>query len=404
MEKRLLGYGMLGAAVLLLLCVLYVNSTRSTIPLVFSPTQVLNTLWNSYKQEYLEPGTSRTLDKQRANVTTSEGQSYTMLRAVWVGDKKTFDEAWTWTKNNLDRPDDRLLSWLFGQRPDGSYGVLTAEGGDSTASDADTDIAMALVFAFARWQDPGYLGDARVIIHDIWEKEVIEINGKPYLTANNFEKFSSSTSAIINPSYLAPYAYRIFSFIDPSHNWSSVVDSSYDIIERSMDASLGSGTTTMPPDWVRIDKKSGTLLPPTGGLTTNFGYDAMRTPWRMALDYAWYQDGRAKNILDKMSFLSDTWNTKKSISTTYTHAGEDVSHTESPAVYGGTIGYFLISDPSQAKEVYEQKLQFLFDPNRNTWKDVLSYYDDNWAWFGIGLYNNLLPNLFTTLPPKAYEI
>jgi hypothetical protein len=37
----------------------------------------------------------------------------------------------------------------------------------------------------------------------------------------------------------------------------------------------------------------------------------------------------------------------------------------------------------------------LFSPDSNTWKITLGYYDDNWAWFGIALYNNLLPNLAT---------
>jgi hypothetical protein len=53
----------------------------------------------------------------------------------------------------------------------------------------------------------------------------------------------------------------------------------------------------------------------------------------------------------------------------------------------------MVSDPELAKEVYEKKLAFLFDQDTNTWKGDLSYYDSNWAWFGIALYNGLLPNL-----------
>ena len=65
---------------------------------------------------------------------------------------------------------------------------MTAQGGENDASDADTDLAMSLVFAYARWQDPTYLGDARVIIHDLWAEDVVTINGTPYMSADNVEK------------------------------------------------------------------------------------------------------------------------------------------------------------------------------------------------------------------------
>src|SRR5581483_2812051 len=101
MGTRLLGYGLIVVALVLALAVFYRNSKQSEVPLVFSPQQMLNSTWLNYKNDYLESGTGRTLDKSRGNVTTSEGESYTMLRAVWLGDKQTFDTSWQWTKDNL---------------------------------------------------------------------------------------------------------------------------------------------------------------------------------------------------------------------------------------------------------------------------------------------------------------
>ena len=37
-------------------------------------------------------------------------------------------------------------------------------------------------------------------------------------------------------------------------------------------------------------------------------------------------------------------------------------------------------------------------PDFQDWKTPLGYYDDNWAWFGIALYNNFLDDLY---PPKS---
>src|SRR3989344_1343957 len=155
MRMRFVGYGLLFVAVLIALIVFYYNSARIKGPLIFSPTQVLGTTWGKYKVQYLEESTGRTLDKDRGYITTSEGESYTMLRAVWMSDKTTFDRSWEWSKNNLmHKSGDRLLSWLFGQLQDGSYGILTEQDGQNAASDADTDIALALILAYARWQDP----------------------------------------------------------------------------------------------------------------------------------------------------------------------------------------------------------------------------------------------------------
>lgn len=404
MNTRFAGYALLCASLVLLASVLYLLSPKSKTPLVFSPTQVLGATWRIYKDYYFEKTSGRVLDLSQSGVTTSEGESYAMLRAVWQSDKAAFDQQWSWTKDNLLHDTDWLSSWRFGEREDGSYGVLTAEGGEHAASDADTDIALALVFAYARWQDPTYIGEARRVLDDIWDKEVILIGGKPYMTANDLEKFSGSGTAVVNPSYLAPYAYRIFALVDSAHPWGELVDTSYELLGRSMEQPLGKTISAgLPPDWVLIDKRTGALSRPAAGtMTTNFGYDALRVPWRLALDYQWYADSRAKDLLGRMSFLSQQWRDTGALASVYAHDGSVVADYESAAMYGGAIGYFMVADQEQAREVYEQKLAFLYDSDTNDWKQRLSYYDDNWAWFGIGLYNNLLPNLVANLPASAY--
>ncbi len=408
MGMRLLGYVLIGAAIVLAGAALYLSNPSSQVALVFTPTQVLGGSWENYKKEYLEPGTGRTIDYSKNNgITTSEGESYTMLRAVWEGDKATFDQSWTWTKDNLKRPNDRLSSWLFGKEPNGSYGVLTAQGGQNDASDADTDLALSLVFAYARWQDTSYLGDARVIIHDLWANDVITVNGTPYMTADNVEKTSVSPVALIDVSYLAPYAYRIFAQIDPADPWSELVDSSYQIIGASMRSPLDKQRSAgLPPDWVSINKTTGALsaLTSSSTLTTNFGFDAMRVPYRLALDYQWYGDPRDQALLSQMSFFTTQWQANGALASTYAHDGSVVNPAEDAAVYGGTIGYFMVADPKDAPAVYTQKLQYLWNPDTDRWKTILPYYEDNWAWFGIGLYNHLLPNLFASLPAQAYQL
>ena len=77
---------------------------------IFSNQAMLEALWENYKEEYIEDSSFRTLDKQRDNITTSEGQSYAMLRAVWQDDKQTFDKSW----NGLKIICGRKISYLHG--------------------------------------------------------------------------------------------------------------------------------------------------------------------------------------------------------------------------------------------------------------------------------------------------
>lgn len=397
-RNTLIGIFFLLASLGVVFGVIFYNSSSRQIPVVFAPRTMLLSLWEGYKTAYLEPGTFRTLDRDRSNITTSEGESYTMLRAVWMDDKDVFDASWKWTKDNLKHDNDFLFAWLFGKDVTGKYKVLAGSGGENTASDADTDIALSLVLAYSRWKDPVYLNEARAVMDDIWKQEVVVIRGRPYMAANNIERESPSR-IIVNPSYFSPYAYRTFAAVDSSHNWKGLIDTSYEVLlvsaNSALDAKKSSG---LPPDWIAIDRSSGAILPPSGtDLGTGYGYDAMRIPWRLALDYRFSQDSRAKEVLSRFSLLDSEWSRLGEIPAQHAHNGTVISPTESPAVYGGTLGYWIVTDPARAKEVYLSKLQILYNPDTEQWKKPLGYYEDNWVWFGMALYHNELPDLTSSL-------
>ena len=371
----------------------YKNSNQRTIPLVFSNNQTLLEMWSSYKESYVEQGSGRTVDRGQKNISTSEGESYTMLRAVWMDDKDTFDRSWTWTKGNLQRPDS-LFAWRYGQLQDGSYGVQTDIGGQNAAADGDTDIALALLMAYNRWKQPEYLTAAKPIIASIWEKEVVMVNGKPVLASNDIER-NSKTDILINPSYFAPYAYRTFAKVDTQHDWKGLTDNSYAILLTLMSSPLGSAKTVgLPPDWVVMNRTTGAFKAHTSKtLTTNYGYDAIRIPWRMALDWNWYHDHRDKEVLNNLSYLAGQWKSHHKLAAVYAHDGKTVGNYESIAMYGAGIGYFSVMEPTMGKTVYREKLQTLYNPDKQAAIDGLSYYDSNWGWFGMALAQGALTNL-----------
>ncbi|MDP3958388.1 MAG: glycosyl hydrolase family 8 [bacterium] len=388
---KLAGALLIAAAAGIFIGVLYYQNENRGLPLVFSSRAMLKSLWSEYKQKYVDPATARTIDREQGDITTSEGQSYTLLRAVWMDDKQTFDRSFEWTKGHLERP-DHLFSWRYGTRPDGTMGVLPG-GGENSASDADTDIALALLFAWSRWGDERYLEEAKPVIDAIWKQEVVMVNGKPYLAANNLEKKAGTPHVLVNPSYFAPYAYRIFAGVDDRHPWEALVDTSYEVIAQSAALPTENGESAgLPPDWVHLDRKTGKLSH-AAGLSTHYGFDAMRIPFRLALDSLWFGEPRATETLERFRFLGEEWERRAALAAVYARDGAPVSPREAPAFYGGAIGYFMVADKDEFKEILKKKLVSLYNPDTDAWKLGMSYYDDNWAWFGLALAHEAIPDL-----------
>lgn len=331
----------------------------------------LGALWTEFKAQDWDAATGRSFDNQNGGATTSEGQSYTMLRAVWENDQSAFGKTWDWTRANLQRP-DKLLRWQW------------QAGQQNTASDADSDTAWALLMAGARWHRADYTAAGRNMLGPIWNEEVVMVQGRPVLAADNLEKDSESATVMVNPSYFSPAAYRVFARFDASHDWNGLARNSYAVLEQAGSETLDSGPSVgLPPDWVAMDRHSGALLAPGAGKNTDFGYDALRTVWRTALDRQWNGTPAATRALAGWDFLGREWDHNQRLVAVYGHDGSKRAGYESVAMYGGTLGYFQNEQPSAAQAVVEAKLK----DTRN-----LSYYDNNWAWFGLALYSHALPD------------
>ena len=138
-----------------------------------------------------------------------------MLRAVWSGDRDGFYRAWNWTRANLANADG-LLAWRWRQ-------------GDvadpRTSTDADTDTALALLMASKRWNDFSLYQAGVGMVRSIWQREVVQINGAPHLTAGDWA--AAGPVVAVNPSHFAPYAYHVFKEVDNDHVWLGLIDLGY---------------------------------------------------------------------------------------------------------------------------------------------------------------------------------
>ena len=387
--KNYIALSLIIAGLIIIASVFYLNSPYSQQTRTFSSYTLLTSSWEKYKQKFINKD-GRVIDYSQGDITTSESQSYALLQSVWVDDKKAFDLVWKWTKNNLKRKSDNLFGWRWGKLTSGNYGFLE-NGGDNSASDADTDITLALILAARRWNQEIYLTQAKTILPDLWKIDTDTINGQNYLIAGNWAK--SQDKDIINPSYFAPYAWRIFNKVN-TNNWQSLINPAYQILMASGQMNLDKGATSgLPPDWIMIDRHTGQLEHTNlNGLTSNYSYDAMRIPWRIAIDYKWNNEDKAQIYLNSLSKLSDDYSRNGKLPDGYSHDGAPLNSIENPAMYGTSLGYFMVIYPDLAKDIYDQKIIRLYSNDTNSFRQDLTYYDENWLWFGAALYLNHIVN------------
>lgn len=335
--------------------------------------------WKYYKNIFISDDGS-VIDYQRGSVTTSEGQAYAMRRALMMRDKKTFDKTYNWVKNNLQHKNDKLFAWLWGPKEIGTGGEIKYKVIDQNgATDADVEIAIALVLASKIWQQESYMNDALALINDIWNKETIVIKGERVLVAGFNQKMDKYVE--VNPSYFMPVGFRIFAEVDEKHNWQLLVNSSYTLINLCID-NIKSG---LPPDSFYIDKVTGQIILVDG--KSDFSYDAVRVFYRFYIDYLLTEDSRGEKLLSKSKFFIDRWKRDGIFYTNYKQNGEPKDYNEALGSIALLLPIIKHYDKHVAADIYRKKIltNYHFE---GYWGDPLDYYAQNLVWFGVWLYQN----------------
>lgn len=223
----------------------------------------------------------------QANSTVSEGIAYGMIIAVMVDDQPLFDAFWSYASCFLNK--SGLMDWYIA--PDGSRPL-----GVGAATDADEDMAWALVMAHRQWGGRGalsesYASTAARLIDAIYTTEVDRHEWPDMLLPGDDWRGKN----VFNPSYFAPNQYRIFgSVTGNAQGWQRVIDTGYAIIERSLNDASGNRDNGLVPAWCDASGKPVEAFP---GALKNYQYDSARTPFRMAQDWAYAREPRARALL-----------------------------------------------------------------------------------------------------------
>jgi endoglucanase len=205
--------------------------------------------------------------------------------------------------------------------------------------------------------------------------------GKRYLLPGPVEAFVPSPSTLyLNPSYFAPYAFRLFAQVDPDHDWLSLVDSSYQVLEKSSQVSA----VGLPSDWIAIDTKTGKFqpLPRDRNLQSVYSFDAYRVWWRIAWDAAWFQSPEALRYLNNATkHLQKQWRLQERLPARIDLQGKATVSYEATSQYAMLYPAFRIIDPNTAQELLEKKI--LPQYKQGIWDDQSAYYTQNLAWLGL---------------------
>ncbi|HXL72036.1 MAG TPA: glycosyl hydrolase family 8, partial [bacterium] len=130
--------------------------------------------------------------------TVSEGIGYGMIIAVYMNDENLFDNLWKYEQTKVNT--NGIMNWYI----DADGNVETTPSGANGATDADEDMAWALLMASKQWGGSGTLGStyqtlAGAQINRIYNKEIV---GSTPVAGDFFTD--------INPSYFDPAYYREF--------------------------------------------------------------------------------------------------------------------------------------------------------------------------------------------------
>jgi endo-1,4-beta-D-glucanase Y len=356
--------------------------------------QVLHASWLSYRQHFITPEGQVKVPEQGGG-TISEAQAYALLRAVWANDKTTFVRVYGWTYRHLSRKKqygDHLLAWRWGRLPDGSEGILDA----NSATDADLDYALALILAHHQgWRAPpglpDYLEESRQVQGAILDKEVVRLpDGALLLTPGNWHE--AQPPYLVNPSYFSPAAYRMFAQTgdDPAaaKDWAELIAATYPFLEKVSHKLGDRQGVGLFPDWCQVDAMG--RISPAPGKDNNFGWEAVRVPFRVALAALWFKDPHAIHLLKHsfLPFFKKQWQAHHKFMAVYHYNGTSAVNYESPVLYAGVLaGALGAGEQDFARQMAAKVLSFYHKGAHQAYFETPdNYYANNWAWLGLALY------------------
>lgn len=373
---------------LILLFLTACQTSRPMLPL----NLLIPSAWEGYQRQFIARD-GRVIRPANQNDTVSEGQAYAMLMAVALHDRMTFDRVWDWTRTHLSRFQqfgDRLLAWHWAK----GQGVTDW----NSAADADVDIALALLLAHARWGDASYQKEAQQLLEDILKVETEVIGGERYLLPGNWRLNTGVWP--LNPSYFSPAHFRLFYAVTGDGRWNELLRSAYAFLHRWSRQNTIPVRAGLVPDWIGVDAKGH--FRNVDGFSQQTTWDAVRMPWRVALDVLWGKDdcGEAyiRSIVD---FWEQEWSQRAGrFFLEYRLEGEPLTSEEQVGAYAMALPA-LQSIQSPLTSDVMHKVQGFFHEDGQYFQHAQDYYQNS---LGLLSLLSLRSSGNLTLPSLVHEL
>lgn len=296
-----------------------------------SASAMLKAKFNDFLKGFYEESSDGTMARikfDNPNYTVSEGIGYGMIMMVYFSDNTTsyqshFDKLWNYYQNFKNG--NGFMHWKI----NGFNSVDQYNG----ATDADEDVAFALVMAYYQFGDIKYKNAATSLIAAMRQHE---------FESSGMHKPGDAWNSVKNPSYVSPAAYEVFKSVDNSSFWSSAISSNYSLLLGNAHSSTG-----IPTGW------SSSNGSPQGGNAgyVAYDYDASRAPWRWSWSYAWYGHTQANTLVSRLA----SWVNSKSTGDLKINMNQDGTCTRSDCETNGTsVG--SLSSTLIYNSTYQQKL------------------------------------------------
>jgi endoglucanase len=250
--------------------------------------QLLQTEYAAWKKAHAQACANGSWVVVKDGSVVSEGIAYGMLLSAGMNDQPLFDGLYRYYTEHADP--NGLMNW--------ATGLCDAPGNNdaNAATDGDLDAAMALVQAHARWPAGNYLDQAQALAGKIAMFESETCGARRVLKPGDAFGGCSDKNGQdkLNPSYFAPGYYRVFAHYFPEQApvWNALTDGSYELF-----ALYQARMDNLVPDWSKADGSDW--------YGSGYSYDACRTPWRVAVDYGFSLDPRAKTFLTNVASWVD---------------------------------------------------------------------------------------------------
>jgi endoglucanase len=227
-------------------------------------------------------------------LTVSEAHGYGMLVLVLMADhdpdaRRLFDAMLTYRDDHPAASNKGLMAW---NQLNTCENAGADVGGEHSATDGDLDIAFALLLAAKRWPDGGYKTRAIEVLDGTLAR--VKAPGADFLTIGDWAQTDATYAATTRSSDFMPSHFRAFAAASGDPVWTAILDQTYAAFDAA-GSDLG-----LVPDFITGMPHTPKPAEPMfleGDGDGALSWNAVRVPWRLALDDLLFSDPRAHQRL-----------------------------------------------------------------------------------------------------------